>query len=69
MAALTLTISMMNYAHDGFLAEFDQQWPAGSPAARSYRARLLHGSDDAPAAAMLGGFSLAQTLCAMATLD
>ncbi|WP_373187544.1 hypothetical protein [Halopseudomonas sp.] len=59
----------LNYQHDAFLQEFDRQWPAGSPAALSYRDRLLKGTDDAPAAAMLGGFSLGLTLCAMTALD
>ncbi len=59
----------LNYAHDGFLEDFDRQWPAESPAALSYRERLLSGNDDVPAEAMLGGFSLGQTLCALAALD
>ncbi|MEH6669271.1 hypothetical protein [Halopseudomonas sp.] len=59
----------LNYDHDAFLAEFDRQWPADSPAARSYRGRILQGTGDAPAAALLGGFSAGQTLCALSALD
>jgi predicted phosphodiesterase len=31
------------YDHDRFLADFDAQWPAGSPAAASYRRRITDG--------------------------
>jgi len=33
------------YDHDRFLADFDAQWPAGSPAAVSYRRRIADGPD------------------------
>jgi predicted phosphodiesterase len=33
------------YDHDRFLADFDAQWPAGSPAAASYRRRIIDGPD------------------------
>jgi len=33
------------YDHDRFLADFDAQWPAGSPAAASYRRRIVDGPD------------------------
>lgn len=59
----------LNYQHDDFLSDFDHQWPEGSPAERSYRDRLLKGTTDEPSDALLGGFSLGQTLCAMTTLD
>lgn len=59
----------LSYDHHAFLAEFDRQWPAGSAAAVSYRDRILRGTSDGPAAAMLGGFSLGQTLCALSMLD
>jgi hypothetical protein len=48
----------LNYAHDAFLADFDRQWPGHSPAALSYRSRILGDSTDQPAQALLGGFSL-----------
>lgn len=59
----------LNYRHDAFIGEFDRQWPEDSPAALSYHSRLMQGTADAPATAMLGGFSLGQTLCALAALD
>ncbi|GGC97549.1 hypothetical protein [Halopseudomonas salina] len=59
----------LNYSHDGFMDDFDRQWPENSPAALSYRERILRGTADAPADAMLGGFVLGQTLCAMTALD
>jgi predicted phosphodiesterase len=33
------------YDHDRFVADFDAQWPAGSPAAASYRRRIVDGPD------------------------
>jgi hypothetical protein len=59
----------LTYAHEPFLESFDRQWPAHSPAALSYRARMLNGTGEPPEAALLGGFSLGQTLCAMTTLE
>ncbi|MBS7691060.1 hypothetical protein I0E98_13605 [Pseudomonas lalucatii] len=48
----------LHYDHHAFLAEFDRQWPAGSPAAQSYRPRILGAGLEPPQAALLGGFSL-----------
>jgi len=58
----------LNYGHDDFLADFDRQWPTASPAALSYRARILGQLGDRPEAALLGGFSLCQSLCALEVL-
>lgn len=58
----------LNYDHAAFLADFDRQWPAASPAALSYRARILGQLSDRPEAALLGGFSLCQSLCALEAL-
>lgn len=69
LPGLVVEALSLNYDHDAFMAEFDRQWPADSPAARSYRDRILHGTGDAPAAALLGGFSAGQTLCALSALD
>jgi hypothetical protein len=52
------------YEHQAFLGDFDRQWPAGSPAALSYRSRILGQLDDRPPAALLGGFTLCQSPCA-----
>lgn len=59
----------LNYAHDAFLADFDRQWPTGSPAAQSYRSRILGACADQPRQAVLAGFSLCQSLCALEALD
>ncbi|MNF41406.1 hypothetical protein D3C84_224300 [compost metagenome] len=59
----------LNYAQDAFLADFDRQWPAGSPAAQSYRSRILGTCADQPRQAVLAGFSLCQSLCALEALD
>lgn len=58
----------LNYNHDDFLADFDRQWPAHSPAAQSYRSRVLGQLSDRPETALLGGFSLCQSLCALEAL-
>ena len=58
----------LNYHHDAFLADFDRQWPAHSPAALSYRARVLGQLSDRPEHALLAGFSLCQSLCALEAL-
>ncbi|MEX6502051.1 hypothetical protein [Pseudomonas zhanjiangensis] len=55
----------LNYQHDAFLAEFDRQWPAASPAALSYRGRILGAGLEPASAALLGGFSLCPTPCAL----
>ena len=59
----------LNYDHAGFLADFDRQWPADSPAALSYRSRILGGCADRPQQALLAGFSLCQSLCALEALS
>jgi hypothetical protein len=59
----------LNYAHDAFLADFDRQWPTASPAALSYRSRILGACADQPQQAVLAGFSLCQSLCALEALD
>jgi len=33
----------VRYDHDAWLARFDRAWPAGSPAALSYRERITSG--------------------------
>ena len=58
----------LNYDHDAFLADFDRQWPAHSPAALSYRSRVLGQMADRPEHALLAGFSLCQSLCALEAL-
>lgn len=55
----------LNYDQCAFVTEFDRQWPADSPAAQSYRKRITEGTTDQPLDALLGGFSLASTLCAL----
>jgi hypothetical protein len=59
----------LNYAHDAFLADFDRQWPTGSPAALSYRSRITGACAEQPQQALLAGFSLCQSLCALEALD
>ena len=46
------------YNHEGYLAWFDQLWPALSPASLSYRDRIINGPDDSIENALLGGFSI-----------
>jgi hypothetical protein len=58
----------LNYDHHAFLADFDRQWPAHSPAALSYRSRVLGQLSDRPEHALLAGFSLCQSLCTLETL-
>lgn len=58
----------LNYDHTAFLADFDRQWPAHSPAALSYRSRILGAVAEPPQQALLAGFSLCQSLCALETL-
>ncbi|MBU1329303.1 MAG: hypothetical protein KJ884_20835 [Gammaproteobacteria bacterium] len=58
----------LNYDHDAFLADFQRQWPDDSPAALSYRARALGQLSDRPEHALLAGFSLCQSLCALEAL-
>jgi hypothetical protein len=59
----------LNYDHAAFLTDFDRQWPAHSAAAQSYRSRILGHSTDRPEAALLAGFNLCQSLCALETLN
>lgn len=59
----------LNYDHAAFLADFDRQWPATSPAALSYRSRILGQLSERPEAALLAGFSLCQSLCALEALN
>lgn len=58
----------LNYEHAAFLADFDRQWPAASPAALSYRSRIMGAVADQPQHALLAGFSLCQSLCALEAL-
>jgi hypothetical protein len=58
----------LHYAHEAFLADFDRQWPTASPAALSYRSRILGAVADQPQHALLAGFSLCQRLCAQEAL-
>ncbi|WP_165055290.1 MULTISPECIES: arsenosugar biosynthesis radical SAM (seleno)protein ArsS [unclassified Adlercreutzia] len=47
----------VRYDHDAFLAWFDNLWDELSPAAVSYRDRIVDGPDDRLADALLGGFA------------
>lgn len=47
----------VRYDHDAYLAWFDGLWDDVSPAAVSYRARIVEGPDDRVADALLGGFA------------
>ncbi|VXB47660.1 conserved hypothetical protein [Pseudomonas sp. 8BK] len=58
----------LSYDHPAFLADFDRQWPADSPATLSYRTRVLGQLSDRPEHALLNGFSLCQSLCALEAL-
>lgn len=46
----------VRYDHDAYLEWFDGLWDAASPAAISYRSRILNGPDDRLADSLLGGF-------------
>lgn len=59
----------LSYDHPAFLADFDRQWPAHSAAAQSYRSRILGHTTDRPEAALLAGFNVCQSLCALETLN
>lgn len=61
-AGLFVEALPLAYDHAAFLADFDRQWSAHSPAARAYRSRLLDGTDDLPSSALLGGFQPCQPL-------
>jgi hypothetical protein len=49
LAVETLAV---RYEHDRWLAQFDRLWPAGSPAAVSYRKRITDGPGYDPAQAL-----------------
>jgi hypothetical protein len=49
----------LRYDHDAYLRWFDSTWPAESPAALSYRERIVQGPTDEVADALLGGFEVA----------
>ena len=67
-AGLFIEALPLNYEHHAFLADFDRQWPAHSPAALSYRSRILGAVAEPPQQALLAGFSLCQSLCALEAL-
>lgn len=67
-AGLFIEALPLNYDHDAFLTDFDRQWPAHSPAAQSYRSRILGAVADQPQHALLTGFALCQSLCALEAL-
>jgi hypothetical protein len=46
----------VDFDAEGWLERFDAQWPAGSPAERSYRARILRGPSHSVGSAMRGLF-------------
>ena len=69
LAGLIIEALPLGYDHQAFVQEFDRQWPADSPAALSYRPRLLDGTLHSPHSALLAGFSLSQTLCALEGID
>lgn len=47
----------LRYEHEGFLAWFDALWSKTSPAAVSYRDRIINGPDDYIEGSLLGGFT------------
>ena len=51
----------VRYDHDAFLAWFDGLWDEFSPAAISYRDRIVDGADDELADSLLGGFRPCET--------
>ena len=51
----------VRYDRDAHLAWFDELWDACSPAAISYRDRIVNGPDDRLADALLGGFAPGKT--------
>ena len=54
----------VRYDHDRWLAHFDALWPAGSPAAVSYRRRIVDGPAYEPDQAVRGDAALRQTAVA-----
>jgi len=55
----------LNYDQQAFITAFDQAWPEGSAATLSYRTRITQGCDEQPQDALIEGFALASTLCAL----
>ncbi len=51
----------VRYDHEAYLAWFDGLWDECSPAAVSYRDRIVEGPDDRLADSLLGGFSPCET--------
>ncbi len=51
----------VRYDHDAYLAWFDDLWDECSPAAVSYRGRIVDGPDDHLADSLLGGFAPCET--------
>ena len=51
----------VRYDHDAYLAWFDGLWDELSPAAISYRDRIVNGPDDRLADSLLGGFAPGET--------
>ena len=51
----------VRYDHDAYLAWFDELWDECSPAAISYRDRIVNGPDDRLADSLPGGFSPCET--------
>ncbi|MFI8480169.1 hypothetical protein ACIGCM_06325 [Pseudomonas sp. NPDC078700] len=58
----------LNYDHQQFISDFDRQWPPSSPAELSYRSRIQGQALFPVSSALLTGFSLCQSLCAMEAL-
>lgn len=51
----------VRYDHDAYLAWFDSLWDELSPAAISYRSRIVDGAEDQLADSLLGGFKPGET--------
>ena len=54
----------VRYCHESYLAWFDDLWPETSPAAVSYRARIVDGPHDYLEDSLLGGFRFGPASCA-----
>jgi hypothetical protein len=52
LGAIVVETLAVRYDHDRWLAQFDRLWPAGSPAAVSYRKRITDGPGYDPAQAV-----------------
>lgn len=57
VGGLAVELVPVRYDHDAFLTWFDERWNYTSPAAVSYRDRIVASPDDCLAAALLGGFA------------